>query len=185
MTCSVSGCGRTVAARGWCLTHYRRWRRDGDPRPAVPVRSRTPTTTVSYRAALQRVHVQRGPAAVQSCVGCDQQAVAWLYDGADPEECTDAAGRRFSLDPGRYRACCRFCHRRAVVDRRAELPTGAVAAPQFDVERAVRLYTAGASSTGIGALLRVSPSAVITALRRHGVAIRNPGRQSRHPRKPT
>jgi hypothetical protein len=26
MYCSVDGCGRRVAGRGWCSSHYRRWR---------------------------------------------------------------------------------------------------------------------------------------------------------------
>lgn len=35
-TCSVLGCGSTkIMARGWCSTHYKRWRRHGDPLAAV------------------------------------------------------------------------------------------------------------------------------------------------------
>lgn len=30
-TCSIEGCERAVVARGWCQTHWRRWRRNGDP----------------------------------------------------------------------------------------------------------------------------------------------------------
>jgi hypothetical protein len=30
-TCSISGCDRPVAARGWCSAHYCRWRNHGDP----------------------------------------------------------------------------------------------------------------------------------------------------------
>lgn len=29
--CSISGCSRRVLARGWCGTHYQRWRLAGDP----------------------------------------------------------------------------------------------------------------------------------------------------------
>jgi len=29
-TCSVEGCERKLAARGWCATHYMRWRKYGD-----------------------------------------------------------------------------------------------------------------------------------------------------------
>lgn len=28
-TCSIEGCGGTVASRGWCSTHYSRWLRTG------------------------------------------------------------------------------------------------------------------------------------------------------------
>lgn len=33
--CSIEGCGKGVAKRGWCSPHYQRWRRTGDPRPRV------------------------------------------------------------------------------------------------------------------------------------------------------
>ena len=29
--CAVDGCERKVRARGWCFTHYMRWKRNGDP----------------------------------------------------------------------------------------------------------------------------------------------------------
>lgn len=29
--CSVPGCGKPLNSRGWCLAHYRRWQRHGDP----------------------------------------------------------------------------------------------------------------------------------------------------------
>lgn len=31
-TCSIDGCGRASARKGWCTKHYYRWRRGGDPR---------------------------------------------------------------------------------------------------------------------------------------------------------
>lgn len=30
-TCSIEGCERASRKRGWCSTHYTRWRRHGDP----------------------------------------------------------------------------------------------------------------------------------------------------------
>ena len=175
--CSIPGCPRHRIARGWCRAHYERWRRHGDLAGDAPIRHRRKPLDVSYGAALQRVRTRRGPASAQPCAGCGQAAAAWLYGGDDPEERRDGRGRRFSLDVDRYGPYCRFCHRRAVVDRRAELPRGVVA-PAFDVERAARLYRAGASSTGIAALLHVSPAAVITALRNHDVPIRTRGRRT-------
>lgn len=31
MKCSVTGCAKDASARGWCQTHYARWRKYGDP----------------------------------------------------------------------------------------------------------------------------------------------------------
>lgn len=33
-TCSIDGCEQTLAARGWCTKHYKRWKKVGDPGPA-------------------------------------------------------------------------------------------------------------------------------------------------------
>jgi len=41
-TCSVEGCDRPPAVRGWCSTHYSRWLRTGDPSAAVPVVAHRP-----------------------------------------------------------------------------------------------------------------------------------------------
>ncbi len=29
--CKVDGCGKRAKSRGWCSTHYNRWRAHGDP----------------------------------------------------------------------------------------------------------------------------------------------------------
>lgn len=36
-TCSISGCERRHEARGWCTTHYAKWKRTGDPLHVDPV----------------------------------------------------------------------------------------------------------------------------------------------------
>lgn len=164
-------CERPFYGRGYCRAHHARWKRHGDPRAAVPIQDRT-SSGQGYSAALQRIHAARGPATGQSCAECGAPAALWSYDGTDPDERTHPArGCRYSPDPGRYRPSCRSCHHRA-----ATRPRRAVA---LDVERAARLYRAGANSRGIGALLQASPSAVRAALRTHGVALRPGIRQRR------
>jgi transposase-like protein len=166
----VSDCEREHKAHGYCRTHYRRWQRHGDPLADVAL----PGPGTGYRTALARVRAARGGPEVLGCAECGGPAVVWSYDGCCPHERVEPGrGRRYSLDPGRYRPRCRFCHRRAVVDRAEPVaPPPRVAGPAMDVERAVRLYAAGATASGIAGLLRVSPDAVLRALRAREVPIR-------------
>ena len=53
--CSITGCGKSVRARGWCEMHHGRWRRHGDPltlkqRPHG-AGSISPSGYVRYRSA--------------------------------------------------------------------------------------------------------------------------------------
>src|SRR5882757_8599654 len=41
-TCTVSNCDRPVLARGWCGTHYARWRDAGSVREDQPIRVMVP-----------------------------------------------------------------------------------------------------------------------------------------------
>ncbi|MDN5751468.1 MAG: hypothetical protein L0H64_23705, partial [Pseudonocardia sp.] len=149
--CNLSGCGRAHHGHGYCRPHYTRWRRHGDPQADVEVAARV-RDGVTYWTARRRVLAARGPATEQRCGGCGGPAAVWSYDGADPD---DRHGpdqvRRYSLDPDRYRALCRSCHRRA-----SRGGARAVVLSGPDVERAVRLYRAGASARGIGRLFGVS-----------------------------
>lgn len=36
MTCSIDGCGKVHAARGWCQMHYARWKRNGTTDRVMP-----------------------------------------------------------------------------------------------------------------------------------------------------
>lgn len=38
-TCTITGCDRPLRARGWCATHYARWKRHGAVSPDVAVAS--------------------------------------------------------------------------------------------------------------------------------------------------
>lgn len=172
--CDVPGCGRPHYGHGFCRAHHGRWRRHGDPRAEWPIAvPNTADAGLSVQSAHRRVRAARGAAAGHRCSGCGGEAAVWCYDGADPAERTDPHGRRYSLNPNRYRPCCRFCLRQAVADRQAAAPRPRRRSP-FDVERAAWLYAAGASSRGLAALMGVSRDAVLRALRAHGVAIRPP-----------
>lgn len=39
-TCSIEGCERRGAQRGWCAAHYQRWRNTGDTRADVPIQGK-------------------------------------------------------------------------------------------------------------------------------------------------
>jgi len=53
VTCAVEGCDRPRKTRGWCNTHYERWRRNGDPGSAGDARRR-PVTTCSIEGCEKR-----------------------------------------------------------------------------------------------------------------------------------
>lgn len=161
--CTLAGCGRPHHGHGYCRPHHARWQRHGDPQAEVPI-GRRAASGDGYWASHGRVHSARGPATGHSCAECGAAAAVWSYDGTDPDERTaPTRGCRYSLDPARYRPRCRSCHQKTTAEGRA-----ARSAPELDVERAARLYAAGASLRGIGSLLRVSPGAVRAALRAHG-----------------
>lgn len=165
----MAGCGRPHHGLGLCRPHWRRVRRGGDVRGGVPIREAT--WPAGYFTLRRRLVAARGTAGGRACAECGRPAQVWSYDGADPDERTDPArGYRYSLDLARYRPRCRSCHRRA---------TARGQAGPLDVQRAARLYRGGASSRGIAALLDASPSAVLRALRAHGVPIRDRGRTGR------
>jgi hypothetical protein len=42
--CSIDGCEKPVAGRGWCWMHYERWLRHGDPLIVLQHRSPVPLT---------------------------------------------------------------------------------------------------------------------------------------------
>lgn len=54
--CSMEGCVRPARVRGWCSTHYERWRKHGDPtvvlesNPRGPRRPRGPRPAEAQRA---------------------------------------------------------------------------------------------------------------------------------------
>lgn len=72
--CSVEGCGNPHSARGWCHTHYGRWRRHGDPLAAVnPVRY----------APSDKCRVEGCPTRARSLGWCPMHYMRWRRNG-DP-----------------------------------------------------------------------------------------------------
>lgn len=98
--CSVDGCDKPVQGRGWCHTHYERWRRHGDVQADVEPRPRQwsgecdvdgcdkPAKLRGWCSAhYQRWRTHGDPTAggrphdgtktLCSIDGCDRQVVAW------------------------------------------------------------------------------------------------------------
>ena len=63
---------------------------------------------VGYQAA----HLRLGDSTIRQCVDCGEQAREWSYKGNCPDEQTDQAGRRYSVNPAMYEPRCRACHRK-------------------------------------------------------------------------
>lgn len=71
-TCSIEGCDREHAARGWCLMHYKRWRNRGTTDPLVRSRARDRVCTIDGCDRPQRA---RG--------WCNKHWQRWRFNG-DP-----------------------------------------------------------------------------------------------------
>ncbi len=62
-TCTIDGCERAVAARGWCRLHYHRWHRHGDPlhvTPWTPPPQNRPRTTGCSSGGCAAPHFAKG-----------------------------------------------------------------------------------------------------------------------------
>lgn len=57
MQCSVADCGRRAVARGWCLMHYKRWRKHGAP--DVVTRVRDPGRPCAVQGCARKFFCQR------------------------------------------------------------------------------------------------------------------------------
>jgi hypothetical protein len=114
-TCAAWGCDRAVKAKGWCLKHYRRVKRHGDP----SVRAKGDSMTSN--AVHLRLGRAKGPADQFPCyiAWCDEQAKDWAYDHSDPDPLVsrNRHGRVFeySADFERYIPLCRSHH--SLLDR--------------------------------------------------------------------
>lgn len=113
--CSYPGCANRRVARGWCHTHWKRWRRHGDPSITMPtgrprgranspgvVHSQYKGDDIGYAQLHLRLKQQRGKATEHTCP-CGAQAQEWSFD---------TPGGGFSVDLTRYTALCLSCHRR-------------------------------------------------------------------------
>lgn len=102
--CSVSGCGKKVEARGWCQTHYVRWKVRGDP-------LFTPYRTDCSVPGCTRPHAKNGL--------CD------LHNGRMKRTGTTDQPMRL-IDPKRYRVRTRPEHPVAMVNGRVYLHRAAL-----------------------------------------------------------
>ena len=113
--CVVQGCADPNKVRGYCGFHYNRLLRGTDMLAPRPVRGgRLPKAQIEYRAAHNRIDVQRGKARTYFCADCNEQAEQWsLMATAENVVISQEAGSigmRYSTDVLEYEARCRKCH---------------------------------------------------------------------------
>jgi hypothetical protein len=115
--CRVDGCDRIDnATDGLCAMHRERIRRHGDPTVCLAgsgeLNPNWRGRSIKYRAAHERLHVERGPAASHQCSDCGHPAAHWSYNHTDPNELHDAnLGLPYSPDPAHYSPRCVPCHK--------------------------------------------------------------------------
>jgi hypothetical protein len=69
--CMVPDCGRKHEARGYCKTHYDRWRKTGDPQAHIPITTPPPNSPLAGFLAdvpLTEAHTLYG--SVLTCKRC-------------------------------------------------------------------------------------------------------------------
>lgn len=122
--CSIAECGAPHYAQGWCKTHYRRWKRWGDPfrvetaalahHGIGPDNAGWRGTEVGYATVHDRLRNQRGRAKNRSCFDCSAPADEWSYLGGAPDERIDARVKfAYSTNLSYYVPRCWSCHRTA------------------------------------------------------------------------
>jgi len=79
--CAIDGCDRPARARGWCLAHYNRWRRKGDPLTAGirPYRPRPSCTEFAADTADPRHGTANGYQSLDCrCAACRAAWTAYM-----------------------------------------------------------------------------------------------------------
>ncbi|MGH3991295.1 MAG: hypothetical protein ACRDSN_02390 [Pseudonocardiaceae bacterium] len=202
--CAVDGCGRWPMTRGYCTTHYQRWRRTGDPGGAIAARS--PQRGVCTVPGCGRPHDSHGY--------CKAHAARWLRTGNPgtaeiaehvrhgPGCSVDGCGRPHMARgycmthysrwqrtgaakterPRRLHACsthgCWQPHyRQGLCEEhyRRSAESGGTREP-LDVAACAQAYRDGASAASLARQFGYTPRTVLDALRAAGVTIRPPGR---------
>jgi len=116
-TCQIEGCERVHDSRGWCSTHYRRWRLYGDPFHVTPRRAGSDHPNwkgdgISYSA----VHLRAQAVLPRSCAACgatDARLEVALRHDAGPEHLRDdTTNGPYSVRLEDYVRLCVTCHRR-------------------------------------------------------------------------
>lgn len=112
--CSAPDCARPAVSVGMCSTHYQRSiGRNKLPLDAPVVRYGFKGDDITYSGMHMRLKRWRGDAAVFRCIDCDEPAMHWSYDNADPDERIDAlSGLAYSTDTEHYEPRCVSCHAR-------------------------------------------------------------------------
>lgn len=104
--CEVDGCTQPMRKLRLCASHYVMWRRYGKIRDWE-----YRWGDGGYNPAHRTLQRLRGKADEYTCVDCAGPADEWSYNGGDPDEITDADGRKFTRNVDAYSPRCVRCHR--------------------------------------------------------------------------
>jgi hypothetical protein len=126
--CSIDGCDRKHAARGWCSAHWQAWNRYGSPNISLgqggsqrgPNSNNWHGENLGYSGVHRRLTRERGPASGYECL-CGKPAQQWAYSNVCGDEKSDvagpAAGSPFCVHLDCYEPLCCSCHKLKDDDR--------------------------------------------------------------------